>query len=521
MTQAVTSSRSLTTCALFLVAASASASDRTFSESVEVEVPAKGLFGAPPDRTRTIEFDLPEGFEVVRGPGEVGVTVDGVNFGGLTEKKRRLDRTARGVKLTWTLENRRSTPVTGRKATLTLHLIGRRTARMGLSEKYKAFRRRLLTTYVHAGRVAEWHDPTVTPGAAGGCRLKFADGTIYLGFGLTAFATEDAILRDAGGDAADTRRVLAALLDAADELDLAANRKFGAAVPGVPNGMLARDDVAAADPRVPVRFHPVCSDWQSPREDASPSGDQIFGLMSGLLCVEAFCGDDALRARARGLAARLYEYARRTDFVLTLPNGTPTARGADVRWLSSLLHGVQNRVTGADRWDDSRIDTLLGRSSLNGVGAFWDAPSTPKLTARLTGRELRVPAVSDRPVELNSFALHIILTAIAAQDGVWSQDELESAAVKANHHQAVLLRCALTGGLPKSFDEVGMNQILAACPAAGPSQSLPASTGWQHDNRWVRCTNVFEPRPGLHEYNGLDWMVLYNLGQIVYRGGPR
>ena len=62
-------------------------------------------------------------------------------------------------------------------------------------------------------------------------------------------------------------------------------------------------------------------------------------------------------------------------------------------------------------------------------------------------------------------------------------------------------------------------QILDACPDGGPRQSLDPKTGWNEDNRWIRAADLFKPSSGgPREYNGLDWMILHNLEQIVFVG---
>ena len=267
------------------------AEQKAFRQRFEVEVPARGLVGAPPKREKTFQFQLSSAFKVVRDGSAHGAAVAQVNFGGLTEVRREFEATSNGVKLTWELKNDKVTPITGRKAFIILELRGERSTKMALSDKYRALRKRFLEGFYFQGRVAEFIDPSVSGGKA-----KFADQTIYMGQALLVFSTEMAVLKDSGQDASDARARIKQILDAIDELDLKADERLGGGAGSPPNGLFVRDDIDGPnDPRLGGRFKEVDSDWQNPeKENASPSGDQIFGLMYGLLGVVRYSGDDIL-----------------------------------------------------------------------------------------------------------------------------------------------------------------------------------------------------------------------------------
>src|SRR5262249_50803563 len=148
--------------------------------------------------------------------------------------------------------------------------------------------------------------------------------------------------------------------------------------------------------------------------------------------------------------------------------------------------------------------------------AFWDSNQTPDRIAQLTGQSIHIPLIN-RDFELNSFALHILLMALSPSE-VWSRDELERVAIRANHHLSVLLNCQFHGATPGMFDAAVVDQFLEACPETGPRAALSSDSGWQHDNRWIRCTNIFEPTQGEEVFNGLDWLMLYNFRQLVFAG---
>lgn len=384
-----------------------------------------------------------------------------------------------------------------------------------LPEKYQSIRQRFLDRFYFQGLVAEYIDETVP-----GRKVKFADQTIYMGQALMALATEMKLRRQSGASVDDTKARIGEVLTAIERLDEVADPRFGAT--SALDGFFVRDDIAGpGDPRLGGKFAQCESDWQFPeKENASPSGDQVFGLMFGLWAVGRFGGEAPLTEQARGISSRLYDYTRRNYFMLTLPNGDPTKRGPDLRYLASLLHGLNQHITGQDLFSESKIKVeipFLGEQvlPLNGVASFWDAPWTAKQVADLTGRSLKIPIIN-KELQLNSFAIHQLLMALAPSD-VWSQDEFEAVGNKANHHLSVLIFCAAHGTKPKTFEPQVVERILAACPVSGPRSNLAKETGWHEDSRWIRCLDLADPHePTNYEYNGLDWLLLHNFHELVY-----
>jgi hypothetical protein len=486
---------------------------RVFRKRFQIDVPAKALFGAPPKRKATFEFKLPSFFTVLRDSGDEGASVAEENFGGLTETQRTIEAIDNGVRIAWELKNEHTFPLSGRTAFLVLELRGDRVGTMSLSDKYRSLRKRFLDRFYFQGRVAALIDNTATVPDG---HVTFGDQTIYLGQALLAFSTEIAVLTDAGQDITEVRSRISELLTAIEQLEAKATERLGGPATSQPNGLFVRDDITGRDdPRLGGKFQEVKSDWQNP-EDASPSGDQVFGLMFGLYAVVRYSGDAVLIARARTTSSLLYDYARRSNFNLKLPNGQPTKRGPEMQWLASLLHGLNKAITGNDLFAVSRFEITVGGPTfpLNGVASFWDSPTTADNVASLAGQSLSVPGI-DKPLELNSFALHILLMALAPAE-VWNQVQVENVALKCNHHLSVLLNCQTHNTLPGDFDQHSIQQILDMCPETGPRASLPATSGWGRDNRWVRCSNVFDQGSGTEQYNGVDWLVLHNLNQLVF-----
>ena len=394
----------------------------------------------------------------------------------------------------------------GRTATLKVALIGvgagseEQPVALGFSLTYQAIRQRFCADFFYAGLVAERIEDS---------SIKFGDQTIYMGQALIWLATEAHLRQRLGQDTADTHGMIEQIFAAVDQLDLDAEQLFGH--PPTLDGFIARDNITGAnDPRLAGRFQEAHSDWQNP-EDAAPSGDQVFGLLYGLWFVVRLVQDDALVARARELSDRIFLHVKEARFVLKLPDGQAVKRGGDLRWLSSLLHGLNSDITGRDRFDECRIEVLGLPVNLNSVAAFWDGAGSQ--AAQLLRSEIDFPGLGKQSI--NSFAAHILLMAIAPGN-VWSKQEFERAALAVNHHFAALTYALAHQTRPDPFGYADIAVTLDRCPADGPRSDLPVETGWQKDNRWIRCSNIDEPEGGHSQYNGADFMMLHNLAQIVF-----
>jgi hypothetical protein len=482
--------------------------EQQFERELQQHVPARGLTGGSPKSTLSEDITIPAGLTVKReaAPDQHGAMVLHRNLGGLDEVRLSFAEIPNGVRIEWELKNPESFPVSGRTATLKIAVIGigagdEQPVEIGFSPTYQAIRQRFFADFFYNGLVAERIE---------GSSIKFGDQTIYMGQGLIWLATEAHLQRKFGQDPADALQIIAHMLAAVDQLDLDAERLFGH--PPALNGFIARDNIAGvADSRLGGRFQEVQSDWQKP-EDAAPSGDQIFGLLYGLWFVVRLVEDDALATKARELSDRIFVHVKDARFVLKLPDGKEVKRGGDLRWLSSLLHGLNQHITGRDRFDECRINVLGQKIDLRQVASFWDGAGGQ--AAQFLRLEIDIPFMGKQSI--NSFAAHILLMAIAPSN-VWPNGEFERAALAVNHHFAVLTYALAHQSKPNEFGYHDIVAILDRCPTDGPRSDLPADTGWQKDNRWIRCSNIDEPgSEGHKQYNGVDFMMLHNLAQIVF-----
>jgi hypothetical protein len=481
--------------------------ERNFDRTFKLDVPS-GLFGDPPSRKKTFEFPLPDGFAVKRdvAPAQHGATVIARHMERMDEERLEFSEMPNGVRILWKVSNPETFPPTGRKASITVRLVGTRESEapaevpLQFTAKYQAIRKRFLEDFYYAGHVAQEIE---------GDYIKFADQTIYMGQALIFLATEVYIKRRIGEDPAPSIATIIEILDAIDELDRTAEPLYGHT--SELNGFILRDNITGpADPRLKGRFKTAGSDWQKP-ENAAPSGDQIFGLLYGLWFVVNLAEDASLTQRARDLSDRIYRFAQKHKFELTLPNGDNVKRGGDMRWLSSLLHGLNKRITGIDRFDDSKIQVLGIGLPLNGVASFWDNAGD-QAEGWLRG-EIDIPGLGKQSI--HSFSAHIVLMAVAPSS-IWTKAEFEETAMVVNHHFAVLTYALAHNTKPDLFHFGDIRAILERCPDSGPHSDLPAETGWQRDNRWIRSKDTDKPGKGHRAYNGVDFLMLHNLAQIVF-----
>lgn len=491
--------------------------EQQIERELQQQVPARGLFGASPRRTLSADVTVPAGLAVKReaAPDQHGAIVLDKNLDGLTEVHLAFSEIPDGVHIEWELKNPESVPLNGRTGTLKIALIGVKAGNEqpmtpGFSPAYQAIRQRFFADFFYNGHVADWVQDGIST-------VKFGDQTIYMGQALIFLATELAIRQRLGQDVQSAIEPMHEILAAVDQLDLDAEGLYG--FPPALDGFIARDNITGpADSRLKGRFSEVKSDWQTP-ENAAPSGDQIFGLLFGLWFVVRFSADDDLIRRSQALSDRLFGYAQRCKFVLTLPNGQPTKRGSDMRWLASLLHGLNKDITGIDRFNDCRIQLGgLVESDLRPIAAFWD--QVGDRAEQIMRTKVTIPLLGDNfgseTYKVKSFAEHILLMALAPSD-VWSKSEFERAAVAVNHHLAVLFYSLAHDTKPDLFVYADIQAIMEKCPAEGPRADLPTATGWQRDNRWIRCSDIDQPGSGEPKrYFGVDFLMLHNLAQLVF-----
>lgn len=479
--------------------------EKLFNREFVINVPANGLFGSPTSREQTFQFQVPDGFTVKRDTlsSHHGAIIVGKNLEGMEEKYIEFTVITNGVELTWKVANPHSFPLGGRTASMKVQLTGIGTKmrpHLQFSDKYQKIRQRFFDKFYFQGHVAEFIEDDY---------IKFADQTIYMGQTLIFLASEIAIKCKLGQDTAPSIQKIQEILSAIEQLDQDAETLFGHS--SDLNGFIVRDNITGHDDaRLLNRFARVDSDWQKP-QNATPSADQIFGLFFGFWALVNLVNDDSVVTRTREISDRIFLYVKNSKFELKLPNGDAVARGADMRWLSSLLHGLHKGITGISHFDECRIIVLGQELKLTPIAAFWDDVGNQSVDILSTN--INIPILGEQSI--NSFAVHMLLMAIAPSE-VWAHNELEKAAMSANHHLAVLIYALAHNHTPEYFGFSDIQTILDKCPDNGPRSDLPVDTGWQKDNRWIRAKDIGDPGSGHKEYNGVDFLLLHNLALIVF-----
>ena len=387
-----------------------------------------------------------------------------------------------------------------------------------LNDRYFVHRNRFVKDFLFSGLVAE-----ATQVINGKRHVEFADQVICQGMALIALSTECAILKKSGADSRETIGYISSILESFDGLEDSAAQRYGGS--GVGSGFFVRDNiVGSGDPRLLGKFDLCKSDWQTTKlhsvENDSPSVDQILGLMYGLYAVKYFANESTLNEKAETISLRVYEYAKRNHFHLKLPNGKPTRRGSEMQLMASLAHGLNKKITGKDLFNSSKVQ--LGGIidiGLNGIAAFWDSGESAKLLYAATGESISIPLLGSWEIDINAFSVHMILMSLCSST-VWSQEELERVSKRSNHQFSIILYCLYNRKAPLKVKEAEMYGILDSCAPQEPSSSAKVSSGWNKDDRWQRCLDLFkgsnssQPNPII--YNGLDWLAFHNACQLLF-----
>lgn len=476
------------------------AQEAVFEKEFKQEVPARG-FGAKPRRTLEQGWQIPAEFVVKReeNQGQHGVVVVEKHLERMTERRLEFSLLDNGIRIVWELENPERFPATGREGRLKLKLVGIRKdiPKIEFSARYQKIRQKFFEQFYFHGLVAEYVSSD---------EVKFADCTIYMGHALIFLASEVKLKRQRGEDPGESLAKIREILDMIETLDREAEPLFGAE--SRLDGFFIRDNIR--EEHYPGHSKKFVSDAQNP-SSASPSGDQIFGLLMGLWAVVHLTEDSASIQRAKEISDRIYRYAQRCNFILTLPNGEENKRGSDVRWLSSLLHGLNKDITGIDRFSKSKIEVLGIAIPLNSVASFWNDAGNN--VSQWCNREVEIPGLGKKAI--NSFAIHILLMAVSISD-LWSEQVFENTAIQTNHQLSALLRALAHNRLPLSFGYRDIQSILDKCPENGPSGNNSPETTWHKDSRWIRCKDLQDQgSPGL-DYNGVDFLMLHNLMLLVF-----
>ncbi len=411
-----------------------------------------------------------------------------------------------------------------------------------LPETYRALRNRLVSQFmigVGSGfgesipaSIRNTHDRNY----AGSGTLKWGDATIDLAYYIVVLATEHALLDREGLPADETRKELFYALDAFNRLDYHAEGYFGGTdtLDGffvrsdVGRGLLAGDRPAAGWSGTLRRLNasgdePVSgleSEWITyslfgDTRRFAASKDQVIHLLAAMAVVakcvppEASFGDSPFLDgetrfvhEAQRITDRIMGWMHRpaassfpTNWTLRSPGGKRVGAGYNAWTFSCGLSGIQKRVSG------TRNPVRRGFSH-----------ALAKAVYRFTWFAFKPIYVFNRNEGL------LTLTLVAAghdAPGLRRVYRRAHALGRTTWYHVPLLH-ALLHDLEMPADQLAeIRSMLAECPAGGP---VNLKEGGYAAYTWSSTSLLIHPQrrgvvpahfPG--RYNGLDYMVLFNL----------
>jgi hypothetical protein len=433
------------------------------------------------------------------------------------------------------------------------------------AEKYQIYRARLLADFMVS---SPGNEPgTSIPASirhAGRGQMRWGDATINLSNYMAVLATEYRRLQDQGLAVEQTLTELHRALLAKERLDASAPVFFGAKVAeAMPDGFFIRDDVLASFTSDWAAQHPSFNDYPHVRSDYTDpdfrlnemSQDQVWNMIIGLALVVHLVDDTttwyvpayygwrrftlserATLAGYRIITAMQDEFCFRIPVIrseqLCLPywhlrnpyTGQSVKRGSGPNLLKYGFAEAGNFIAGSTfgdmHWANSRygrvwynlaaalqyfqrvkrqgsIENIYHSATTATVGRVW----TTRQLIRLFNRHRSLPFLPNHQYEhlaLISCVLHDDCPRLLQQEKTWYEDLLHAAPVHG----------------PFNYGEQSPE---ASGYAAYPHQNEYVHE-WSSVNRfvWPHRRGAGTPEHLKGEYNGLDYMLLYNLFYLVY-----
>ena len=352
--------------------------------------------------------------------------------------------------------------------------------------------------------------------------MEWGDATVYLGYYLAVLALEYRLLQEAGQPTEATGRELSLALSAYERLDEQAEVVLG--LPPSRNGFFLRDDVASdfyLKPDAKGRFAIDSQQFYACiRSDGACGGDlgaklqrgtfvsqdQIIALFLGFAFVAEFVPDtlpgDTLSAGARvGLYTdEIMTYLRRWNWIIHTPDGRriPERWGSNVQAFNYPLALAAQRIT---RGQFRAKGYQKGNSRWRGRSAYGS-----------TNWAFGIQAQRNRAM--------IYKLAILCQ--TWSDERMSRRAWQTDQMVYGLAQAVLNAGdLQRPLSRQVFYELILSAPPDGPCFQSPgcqAPEGWNSFDRWFHAYHKNgNPYGRAFEFNGLDFMFLYNLYHYRYR----
>jgi hypothetical protein len=395
--------------------------------------------------------------------------------------------------------------------------------------KYADYRTRLRSEFITVSANDE-PGTNLPAGKRQGSTLFWSDTTINLGAYLSMLATEYKLLAGRQPqNALTTARELLYALKALDRLDRTAESYFrpdGSSAETDLNGFFIRDDVTNES----LAKFPLAGASAAESDTTTPFGgkpgyrstemsqDQVWHLLVGLALVTElvdFAGDlDGaqvdFRARAKAVTHRILSYMRAEDNWRTQNPifGTDVLRGGD--------------------WDARRVFSYGFATAGNWITSHEDASQTtyPNLHNE-TSYAAKTPFRLARVAKKDNYNQRSLATVgdinyfIGIFDHgstLWKLEHEVLSNKVYKYEQFPLIHVVLHGGATR-LNRAIYGGLLNAAPASGPQNHGDGATScaWAGVSRLVWPeSNDSRDEWRFGEYNGVDYMLLHNLYQLVY-----
>lgn len=389
--------------------------------------------------------------------------------------------------------------------------------------KYRYFRQRLnseMMLFTGDASVKGSHLPMERRYLYKGERVgQWSDAVWWQGHYLAVLATEYALKKRDGEDTDATLRELRLALDVYRRLDLSAERCFGDTTPQELNGFYIRDDVGKEEaPALKLRY--VNSDYtyycgHTEARSSAPSQDQAWASYLGFSLIQKLVDDTLLHREVAELAERMVRGMQYTDAngrlhwqIMNPVTGAVVQKEGDIQWLQYAHGEIGTRLAGRN--------LHAGRSDKPQWRNIWNL--------------LQQNVLIDRDGHFTWYGVLSLATVL--NDGAGRQDcyqwlvqtcdkvvrrrpDLQQSLIFP-HLPLINLVLHGTEGrelLPKERYEAYLN----AAPASGCITSEVGGEEVRTAAPW-HSLSLFCPwhTTETGDANMLDYMLLYNLYQLVY-----
>ncbi len=402
-------------------------------------------------------------------------------------------------------------------------------------EKYKKYRERFLNTFISIGDAPGESIPImgVIPhtncatdyfiqynncnySKPGNGMLYFGDSGIQLGNYMAVLALEIRNLKDAGQDYKNSTKELFYALKAIERIDKAAEAYFNA--PAKLDGFFVRDDV-------PLDFHLKDGKARFKLENGedyscviSDGGCELDNIMNGSVMSQ----DQVINL--------FFGYTFISELIPDVKH--------EGKKLSDLAAEQVDRITtflSDNKWKIKTPDKQTPKNSWGGntiAFSYSLAKTANRITKGKFKKDYQTSWSKRRgKIIFSTFNwahgiqaernLWMVFASISST-GLWNPKKMTKRVLKADKYMYALAYSVLNGHQnDKRINQADILNFIRTAPWNGPCMETPncsAPDGWKSHDRWVASDQKNGNPYGIQrDYNGLDFMLFYNLYHFLYK----